>query len=47
MYEPRRNGDDRGPTTKDYLRAIEATRATLTDEMIREFDEDIERLSRL
>ncbi len=47
VYEPRRNGDDRGPTTKDYLRAIEATRATLTDEMIREFDEDIERLSRL
>lgn len=33
-------------TTEDYLGILEAMRPTLTDEMVREFDEDIEAFSR-
>ncbi|MEO7746434.1 MAG: AAA family ATPase, partial [Actinomycetota bacterium] len=37
----------RGPTTADYLDAIGQTRSTLTEAMVAEFTDDIERISRL
>ncbi len=37
----------RGPTTEDYLSAIQQTRCTLSDSMVAEFTDDIERISRL
>jgi len=40
-------GEARGPRTDDYLVAIEETRSTLTDAMVAEFNEDIERIARL
>ncbi|MCV2393557.1 GNAT family N-acetyltransferase [Actinotalea sp. M2MS4P-6] len=38
---------DAGPTTADYLEAIGGTKATVSDEVQREFLEDIESLARL
>jgi len=40
-------GAARGPSTDDYLAAIQDTRSTLTDSMVAEFTEDIEHISRL
>ena len=40
-------GQARGPRTDDYLVAIGETRSTLTDAMVAEFNEDIERIARL
>lgn len=48
VYEPASTmGAARGPRTADYLMAIEETRSTLTDAMVAEFNQDIERISRL
>jgi transitional endoplasmic reticulum ATPase len=41
------NRDIHGPDTEDYVAAIQETRGTLTDTMVSEFNEDIERISRL
>jgi GNAT superfamily N-acetyltransferase len=48
VYEQGGTADDvPGPRTDDYLVAIRETRGTLTDTMVCEFNEDIERISRL
>jgi SpoVK/Ycf46/Vps4 family AAA+-type ATPase len=48
VYEQGGTTDDvPGPRTDDYLVAIRETRGTLTDTMVCEFNEDIERISRL
>jgi len=39
--------DVRGPGSEDYLAAIQETRSTLTEAMVAEFNEDIDRISRL
>ncbi len=36
-----------GPTTNDYLQAVSVTRATVSSEVVAEFEEDIESLARL
>jgi hypothetical protein len=47
VYEPASTTNGiRGPSTKDYLAAIHETRCTLTDAMVAEFNEDIDRVSR-
>ncbi|MDT4937520.1 MAG: transitional endoplasmic reticulum ATPase [Pseudonocardiales bacterium] len=47
VYEPASApSGERGPSTKDYLAAIHETRCTLTDAMVAEFNEDIDRVSR-
>ena len=40
-------GGVRGPTTADYLDAVGQTRSTLTEAMVADFTDDIERISRL
>lgn len=40
-------GGSAGPTTADYLAAVSATRATVSDEVASQFAEDIETLARL
>ena len=48
VYEPADAASElRGPCTEDYLIAIRQTRSTLTDAMVAEFNEDIERVSRV
>jgi transitional endoplasmic reticulum ATPase len=41
------HGDETGTVTADYVTAIKATRPTMTAEMRREFDEDIDSHGRL
>lgn len=48
VYEPMSAASElRGPCTEDYLVAIQDTRGTLTEAMVAEFNDDIERISRL